>query len=678
MPRLKDALIPPANLSEMVRVEPPAQTPPPPPPANSMPGWSSLSVAPAPASLSSDVDRQRQFYRAGVSQQRISALPVKANPQVASIAQTIVEQSSSSGTTTTAGFNFRGAWANFVVYNPDDAVLFNNSLYFATQTTKNAEPDTNPSSWTLFGKNLNFRGQFQSQIVQTALFGPFGSGGQTITGTLANSTGGNSFVVVVYGPSRSFSTLACTDSQLNAYAQEEFNVTNVQTTAVFLVSGIKGGANTFTITCDNGHVMANTKFVVYEILGATTFGSATVNVTPASGAASSATTYSATCSAGQMVVSYMDNVSALGAASLGMAPGFNSAFTSGSDLSAVNMSPSPSAGVITAGFNVSTALTTVFAQLTFSINYTQARYEPFDVVTYEGSTYVCVASTSQTPTALNASWYLLSQGPGFAQLLAANYTATASDVGKTFIFSPTAGVLTLPATPPSSEWFIYVGNLASSSATISPNGALIDNSSANVSLTQNSSLKIVTDGINYYTVRGASSASGALTKIAEVVLSASQSTVTFSSIPATFRNLVLVINARTDIAASGQNGYIQFNGDTGANYSQSFLDTNGTTQSTGNTLSTAQCPFMFIVGASAASGLCTSGKIFINNYAGTTFFKNALLNEIAPTAISSTGLVVVLQSLTWVSTAAINSILIGLTAAGNYIAGSTFTLYGES
>src|SRR5271170_615871 len=79
MPTLKEATTPPANMKNMSLVTQPAQLPP--SPAYSMPGFDALSVAPAPAVMAQDVDQQRQFYRPGVSQFRISPIPPKQNLQ---------------------------------------------------------------------------------------------------------------------------------------------------------------------------------------------------------------------------------------------------------------------------------------------------------------------------------------------------------------------------------------------------------------------------------------------------------------------------------------------------------------------------------------------------------------------------------------------------------------------
>src|SRR5258708_3440984 len=94
MPPLKNATTPPANLSDFQLVPQPssAARPMPTPDPNSMPNYEALSLAPAPAVMSTDVDRQRQFYRHGVSQYRISPLPSKANPQINASARSVARQ----------------------------------------------------------------------------------------------------------------------------------------------------------------------------------------------------------------------------------------------------------------------------------------------------------------------------------------------------------------------------------------------------------------------------------------------------------------------------------------------------------------------------------------------------------------------------------------------------------
>lgn len=93
MPNLKDATTPP-NLEGWVQVNQTANKIPPPPAADqsSQPGFDSLSLAPAPSVLSTDADRQRQFYRRGVSQFRMAPLPTKANPSINASARSVATQ----------------------------------------------------------------------------------------------------------------------------------------------------------------------------------------------------------------------------------------------------------------------------------------------------------------------------------------------------------------------------------------------------------------------------------------------------------------------------------------------------------------------------------------------------------------------------------------------------------
>ncbi len=93
MPPLKDATKQP-DLSgfSLVAQPPSAARPVPTPDPNSMPNYEALSLAPAPAVMSTEIDRQRQFYRHGVSQYRISPLPSKANPSLNASAQSIMNR----------------------------------------------------------------------------------------------------------------------------------------------------------------------------------------------------------------------------------------------------------------------------------------------------------------------------------------------------------------------------------------------------------------------------------------------------------------------------------------------------------------------------------------------------------------------------------------------------------
>ena len=94
-------------------------------------------------------------------------------------------------------------------------------------------------------------------------------------------------------------------------------------------------------------------------------------------------------------------------------------------------------------------------------------------------------------------------GGGGVNYQTANYTAIALDNGKLLAFKNTSALtLTLPATPPSSTWYISVECIGSGGLTISPNSLNLDTASSNLVIAQNQGLVIYTDGMNYFTERG--------------------------------------------------------------------------------------------------------------------------------------------------------------------------------
>lgn len=154
-------------------------------------------------------------------------------------------------------------------------------------------------------------------------------------------------------------------------------------------------------------------------------------------------------------------------------------------------------------------------------------------------------------------------------------------------------------------------------------------------------------------------------KIASNTLSSATSTVTFSSIPATFTDLVLVINYQ----ASGGAVYAQYrlNSDSGTNYSRTWLYGNGT-----SALSSRGVNETYIYadsGTYAASGNWATLITNFNNYSNTTTNKTTL-TRFGEASIGTEAAVHL-----WRSTAAISSIAITANA-NNFGIGSTFTLYG--
>lgn len=144
-------------------------------------------------------------------------------------------------------------------------------------------------------------------------------------------------------------------------------------------------------------------------------------------------------------------------------------------------------------------------------------------------------------------------------------------------------------------------------------------------------------------------------------LGSATSTITFSSIPNTYTDLVLVFNGA---ASSYVNTYLQINGDSSALYSETRLYGNGST-ATSARYSNQTYSFVGDVHTNQSNGI-----LHFMDYANTTTFKSFLSRDNAP----SGGLGA------WAglyrSTSAISSILFGATSGATFNTGSTFKLYG--
>ena len=161
--------------------------------------------------------------------------------------------------------------------------------------------------------------------------------------------------------------------------------------------------------------------------------------------------------------------------------------------------------------------------------------------------------------------------------------------------------------------------------------------------------------------------------IATQTLGSAAASVTFSSIPATYTDLVLVVSAFPSSTAAGHYTQIQIgNGsvDTGSNYSDTALLGDGSTASSYRDAPTTSfwCNSAGANMQSATSPLIST--INIMNYANTTTYKTALIRSGNPA-----GNLVYSDVALWRSTVAIDVIKIFI-SVDNFTAGSTFNLYG--
>ncbi len=158
------------------------------------------------------------------------------------------------------------------------------------------------------------------------------------------------------------------------------------------------------------------------------------------------------------------------------------------------------------------------------------------------------------------------------------------------------------------------------------------------------------------------------TPIANFTASGSANSITFSSIPSTYTDLVLVTNVR---AASLDSYRMRFNGDAGTNYSYTIIRGDG---SSASTYRVSNKNLIELYGVADANTSTLAHTIYhIQNYASTSTYKSSLLRMNNTTGSSSNNQVEQAVGL-WRSTAAIYSIEVFL--PGNFGSNSTFALYG--
>jgi hypothetical protein len=149
--------------------------------------------------------------------------------------------------------------------------------------------------------------------------------------------------------------------------------------------------------------------------------------------------------------------------------------------------------------------------------------------------------------------------------------------------------------------------------------------------------------------------------IATATASGSTNIITFSSIPQTYTDLVLIVKAD----GTGQGGYqVRFNSDSAGNYSATRLYGDGTTASSDREVNKNNLTTEW--GGGAYNMYITH----IQNYSNTTTYKTAL------TRISENRYAVAMVGM-WRSTAAVSTITVANgNSATNFASTATFSLYG--
>jgi hypothetical protein len=152
------------------------------------------------------------------------------------------------------------------------------------------------------------------------------------------------------------------------------------------------------------------------------------------------------------------------------------------------------------------------------------------------------------------------------------------------------------------------------------------------------------------------------TPLANITLGSTATSVTFSSINQTYRDLILVTNV-THSANAEIDLTIRFNGDSGANYSRVAMTGDGSTAAsfaqTGNNG----------VNVLGASTTISAAITQVMDYSATDKHKTVLFRgNLTSGRVSA-------FAARWANTAAITSLSVSV-LSGNYAIGSSFALYG--
>lgn len=160
--------------------------------------------------------------------------------------------------------------------------------------------------------------------------------------------------------------------------------------------------------------------------------------------------------------------------------------------------------------------------------------------------------------------------------------------------------------------------------------------------------------------------------IATTTLGASAASVTFSSIPSTYTDLVIRYSARRDLNSAAITFTI--NSDTGTNYSATLLSGDGAT-ATSSRVSNIYTPLIYGAGVEQSgytASTFNNGEIYIPSYTSSATKPFSFFGVQENNATTSN---ITAHALLWRGTSAITSIVLSVTGS-NFVANSSFYLYG--
>ena len=174
---------------------------------------------------------------------------------------------------------------------------------------------------------------------------------------------------------------------------------------------------------------------------------------------------------------------------------------------------------------------------------------------------------------------------------------------------------------------------------------------------------------------GVAASTNSYESIATVTVgSGGQSTVSFTSIPSTYKHLQIRAMSKTSTTATSNTGWIlRFNSDTGSNYAWHQIYGNGSVAGAQQSSSTDKIYIGYIAANVSSTNMFGGTILDLLDYANTN--KNKTVRALSGTDRNGSGFIN-LDSGGWFSTSAVNRIDLTDWEGGNFMEFSSFALYG--
>lgn len=171
---------------------------------------------------------------------------------------------------------------------------------------------------------------------------------------------------------------------------------------------------------------------------------------------------------------------------------------------------------------------------------------------------------------------------------------------------------------------------------------------------------------------GGSGPSASTELIAETTLAAAAASISFTSIPQTYRHLAVVLQTRND-TASNQDVMFRLNADTGTNYDFQYTEADATATTVNRSTNQTAVTVGRTPGTGGAAGNAALIDVLVGDYRGTTFNKR-VRSHVAWSEATNT---IIYRAVAghWRNTAAVTRIDLQ-PASGNFLAGTVAALYG--